>query len=245
MPGPALAFDPAAYRAVILDMDGVVTDTAEVHQAAWAATFDTFLDEYVGPDHPPFTRHDYLDHVDGKPRYDGVASFLGSRGIDLPYGSPDDPPSARTVCGVGNRKNEHFHAALEEHGVTRFEGTIRFVEHLREHGMGVAVISSSRNAHEVLARAGVHDLFDAHVTGVESAELGLSGKPEPDIFLEAARQLEAEPREVVVVEDAISGVQAGRRGEFAYVIGVDRDARAGLGDHGADLVVDDLGELVP
>lgn len=237
--------DVTSFDAVILDMDGVITDTAGVHEQAWKATFDEFLRRHVGPDAEEFTQADYHEYVDGKPRYDGVDSFLRSRGIELPHGTPDDPPDAPTVCGVGNRKNGMFLETLRDRGPERYETTVSFVEGLLARGVHVAAISSSANAHEVLERAEVHDLFEAIVSGVESRELGLTGKPAPDIFVEAARQVGAEPARSVVVEDAISGVEAGRAGDFGLVIGIDRHDTGELGRRGADVVVHDLGDLLP
>lgn len=243
--GTTPSSDLTSLDAFVFDMDGVITDTARVHEAAWKATFDQFLEEHVGPEAAPFTREDYLEYVDGKPRYDGVSSFLRSRGIELPYGDPSDPADAETVCGVGNRKNDGFQQVLREHGPERYESTVRFIEELRARGVHVAAISSSRNAHEVLARAHVEQLFDAVVTGVEAAGLGLAGKPDPAIFLEAAREISIDPERTAVVEDAISGVEAGRAGGFGLVIGIDRHGTGELADRGADIVVGDLSELLP
>lgn len=229
----------------VFDMDGVVTDTAGLHERAWKATFDDLLHEHVGPDAPPFTEEDYVEHVDGIPRYDGVAAFLASRGIDLPRGEPSDPPEADTVCGVGNRKNRRFLDLLAEEGPERYPSTIELIEHLRARGKGVAVISASRNAHEVLEQAGVHRWFQAFVTGKEARELGLPGKPAPDVFEEAARQLEVTPQQAVVYEDARSGVEAGRAGGFGMVVGIDRRGSGELAERGADVVVEDLDELLP
>ena len=196
------------------------------HAESWAALFNEYLATRPETQNP-FTEEDYLKYVDGKPRYDGVGSFLESRGIELPEGTPEDPPERETVCGLGNRKN------------------VRLVEELHRRGVPVAVITSSRNACEVLRSAAVDDLFGVKVDGNDSAKLGLAGKPMPDIFLEAARRLGVAPERTAVVEDALSGVEAGRRGEFGLVVRVDRGGQAAeLVANGADMVVSDLGELL-
>lgn len=233
--------------AVVFDLDGVITDTASVHKAAWKSLFDAFLEERaerVGDPFRPFRDEDYLTYVDGKAREDGVASFLASRGIDLPRGSPGDPPEAETVFGLGHRKDVSFRRRLAEDGVQAFPSSIALVEHLRERGTPTAIVSASRNCVPVLERAGALGLFDAKVDGVDAAELDLPGKPDPSIFLEAARRLGVQPEGTAVVEDAIAGVAAGRQGRFGLVIGVDRsgDPEA-LREAGADLVVGDLAEL--
>lgn len=230
--------------AVVFDMDGVITDTARTHAESWAEMFNEYLSAR-GEVVAPFTEDDYLEYVDGKPRYDGVRSFLESRGIDLPEGSPDDGPDEETVCGLGNRKNELFLEALQHGGADAFASSVRLVEELRDRGVEVAVITSSRNSDEVLASAGVADLFAVKVDGIVSAELSLAGKPEPDIFLEAARRLGVPAEHTAVIEDALAGVEAGRRGGFGVVIGVDRSGNAEeLVAGGADLVVSDLGQLM-
>lgn len=245
--------DPVSRRiwdleAVVFDMDGVVTDTARSHAVSWAEMFNDFLatrPESHGESLQPFTRDDYLTYIDGKPRYDGVRSFLESRGITLPEGSPEDPAEAETVCGLGNRKNEVFLQILRRGGAVPYPSTVQLIERLRKRGIATAVISSSRNAEEVLVSAGVRDLFPVKVDGVDSSELNLAGKPMPDIFLEAARRLGVPARQTAVVEDAVSGVEAGRRGGFGLVIGVDRaDHAEALAAGGADVVVADLGELI-
>lgn len=232
------------FEAVIFDMDGVVTDTASLHARAWAQMFDDYLRGRAaerGETFQPFRDDDYLRYVDGRPRYDGVAAFLASRGFDLPFGGPEDPPGRETVCGLGNRKNELFWQLLDEHGPRRYESTVRLLRALRRHDVRTAVISSSRNAPAVLEAAGVRDLFDAEVDGEEAGRLGLPGKPDPAVFLEAARRLRTVPRRAVVVEDALAGVQAGHAGGFGLVIGVDRAGHADeLAAAGADVVVDDL-----
>lgn len=231
-------------RAFILDLDGVLTDTARTHERAWTRTFDAFLQEHAGGDAEPFTSADYRRYVDGKPRYDGVQSFLESRGIELPYGNPDDPPGRETVCGLGNRKNRLFHELLEREGVERIEPSIEWVRGIRARGFPVAMVTSSRNGRRVLEASGIQDLFDACVDGVDGQELGLPGKPDPAYFLEAARRLGEDPRHAAVVEDAEAGVEAGRRGGFRVVIGV---AAEGEGDRlrraGADRVVENLSQL--
>jgi alpha,alpha-trehalase len=241
--GNEVVIDTSLCKAVIFDMDGVITDSVPAHRQAWQETFDAFLDE-IGSEAPRFEEADYLTYVDGKPRYDGVGDFLASRGIELPEGSPDDRPEAMTVCGVGNRKNERFLELLDEGGVEAYESTLDLIERLREDGVGVALITSSRNATEVLDSAGVDfDTFDAIVDGNVCLRLGLPGKPDPAIFHEAARRLEISPEMAVVVEDAVAGVAAGRAGGFG-VIGVDRgENRQALLAGGADVVVADLGEV--
>ncbi|GAB3921390.1 haloacid dehalogenase [Microlunatus endophyticus] len=231
------------YEAVLFDLDGVLTPTAEVHMRAWERMFNAYLDSRGGQ--PPYTEQDYFDYVDGKPRYDGVRSFLASRGIELPEGTPDDPPDVETVSGLGNRKNVEFSRVLETDGVQAFPGSIRLVDHLEKAGVKVAVVSSSRNARAVLAAAGILDRFPVIVDGNVAAERHLAGKPAPDTFLAAADDLEVLADRAVVVEDALSGVAAGRAGSFGLVVGVDRGAGADrLRESGADVVVADLGELV-
>ncbi len=231
-------------RAVIFDLDGVVTRTARVHAAAWKELFDAYLERRLGDDAEPFTDHDYREYVDGKPRYDGVADFLASRGIELERGDPSDSSDADTVCGLGNRKNGIFRRRLEEDGVEVFDTTVSLIRRLRARGVGTAVVSSSKNCALVLETAGLADLFDERVDGVTSEELGLDGKPAPDIFVEAARRLGVDPGDAAVVEDAEAGVAAGRAGGFGLVIGVDRADHAGdLRESGADIVVRDLEEI--
>lgn len=233
--------------AVIFDLDGVVTDTATVHAAAWKTLFDRFLvarPERADEDHRPFTPDDYLRFVDGKARHDGVAGFLGSRRIELEVGDPDDDADAETMHGLGNAKNRIFLDALAEQGVPVFATTVALVSQLRRCGVHTAVVSASENCASVLDAAGVAGLFDERVDGMDARSLGLPGKPDPALFLEAATRLGVEPAEAAVVEDAIAGVRAGRAGGFAVVIGIDRsgDGRA-LRDGGADLVVADLGAI--
>ena len=233
----------------VLDTDGVITRTADVHERAWAQLFDGFMseraDQFAGTaTGRPFTREDYLSHVDGRPRYDGVAAFLSSRGISLPVGSPEDGPDVATVCGLGNRKNAVFRERLAADGVRTYATTVDLVKEMRAARIGVAAVSASENQLTVLAAAGVTDLFDVRVDGVMARELGLAGKPDPALFLEAARRLDVEPARAVVVEDARSGVEAGRRGGFGWVVGVDRaDNATALAAAGADVVTSDLGDL--
>ena len=235
--------------AVVFDMDGVVTRTAVVHSAAWKRLFDAYLARRgarEAVDYAPFDADsDYRQYVDGKARYDGVASFLLSRGIKLPWGDPSDPSEAETVCGLGNSKNAYFRNEIEQHGVRPFETTVALVRQLQEHGFGTALISASRNAEFVLGAAGVGDLFAVTVDGLVAEELGLPGKPDPAVFIEAARRLGAVPARTAIVEDAIAGVEAGRRGKFALVIGVDRSGSdaPGLLENGAHVAVLDLAEV--
>jgi len=234
--------------AVIFDMDGVVTETATVHASAWKKLFDTYLEQRAaatGEAFVPFDKHDdYERYVDGKNRYDGVRSFLASRGITLPDGSPSDPPGSDTVCAMGNDKDTYFLADVRENGVRPYESTIRVIHDLRAKGVKTGLVSASRNAEEVLAGAGALDLFDTRVDGVVAAELNLPGKPDPATFLEAARRLGVDPARAAVVEDALSGVAAGHAGNFALVVGVARAGQsAALIEAGADVAVADMAEL--
>ncbi len=237
------------FDAVLFDLDGVLTATARLHAAAWKRMFDEYLAARAagrGERFEPFEiATDYKLHVDGKLRYDGVRSFLLSRGIDLPWGDPDDSPERETVCGLGNRKNELISELLETEGVDVYEESVAWVRQLRGRGLAIAVVSASKNCGRVLDAAGIADLFEIRVDGIVAAQLGLPGKPAPDTFLEGARRLGVDPRRAVIVEDAVSGVQAGRAGGFGLVIGVDRHGDpAALGAGGADVVVADLGELL-
>jgi beta-phosphoglucomutase family hydrolase len=235
---------PEGIHACLFDMDGVLTETATVHAAAWKEMFDAFLEGRDGQ--APFDEgSDYGRYVDGKPRYDGVRSFLQSRGIELPEGGPDDPPDAETVHGLGNRKNELVQKLIRERGVKVYDGSRRFVDAAREAGLQTAVVSSSANTREILDAAGIADRFATIVDGRDVADRGLKGKPAPDTFLEAAKKLGVEPKEAAVFEDALAGVEAGRAGHFGQVVGVDRVGQAdALREHGADVVVEDLSELL-
>ena len=239
---------PDTIRACLFDLDGVLTKTAVVPAAAWKEMFDEFLrrrSEQTGDPFVPFdSKADYDRYVDGKPRYDGVRSVLASRGIELPDGSPDDPPDADTVAGLGNRKNDLVLALLRRDGVQAYDGSVRYVEAVREAGLPCAVVSSSANTQEVLRAAGIERLFELRVDGLTAREENLEGKPAPDTFLAAARKLGVEPAAAAVFEDALAGVEAGRAGDFGFVVGVDRTGQAeALREHGADVVVQDLSEL--
>ncbi|MFN2366914.1 MAG: trehalose-phosphatase [Desulfurivibrionaceae bacterium] len=235
------------FEGILFDLDGVVTKTAKVHAASWKQLFDDYLEGRAGPDEKwrPFDLDsDYSAYVDGKPRYDGVESFLKSRGIALPFGNQDDPVDAETICGLGNKKNQIFNEHLQRHGVELYEIAVELIRLLKKNGFKTGVVSSSKNCRTVLKAAGIEELFDVRVDGVVSEQLGLNGKPAPDIFLEAARRLETPPARAIVLEDALSGVQAGRSGHFGCVIGVDRNGRAeALQKQGADIVVKVLSEL--
>ncbi|HWF24254.1 MAG TPA: beta-phosphoglucomutase family hydrolase [Solirubrobacteraceae bacterium] len=239
---------PDHIHACLFDLDGVLTQTAKVHAAAWKQMFDEYLHERAGRTGEPFRAFDpvadYDAYVDGKPRYDGVRSFLESRGIELPQGTPEDPPGAETIDGLGNRKNELVLKLIHEQGVQAYEGSVRYVRAARDAGVPRAVVSSSANARDVLHAAGIEDLFDAIIDGIVAEREGLRGKPAPDTFLAGARALKKEPRACAVFEDALAGVAAGRAGDFGFVVGVDRvGQRDALLAHGADIVVNDLAEL--
>jgi beta-phosphoglucomutase family hydrolase len=240
---------PDDIQACLFDLDGVLTKTAAVHAAAWTQMFDEFLRaraQATGGEFRPFDTHDdYDEYVDGKPREDGVRDFLASRGITLPPGSPDDPPDAQTVYGLGNRKNTLLLQRIEADGVEVYEGSVRYVEAAARAGLHRAVVSSSANTAQVLTVTGLEKYFEVRVDGVTVAQRHLRGKPAPDTFLDAARQLGVEPARAAVFEDALSGVAAGRAGHFGYVVGVDRVGQArALAEHGADRVVPDLAELL-
>ncbi|MGO1769447.1 MAG: HAD family hydrolase [Microbacterium sp.] len=236
--------DLASYDAVLFDLDGVITPTAAVHRHAWQTMFQQlFADRGITP---PYGEDDYFAHLDGKKRYDGVASLLASRGVALPWGDPSDAPGADTICGIGNRKNVVFSRILDEEGIAPYPGTIALLDRLSGTGTRVAVVSSSKNAEAVLRAAGVRDRFPVVMDGAVAERDHLPSKPAPDMFLEAARMSDADPARSVVVEDAISGVESGAAGRFALVVGVDRGAgRDALAAAGADVVVQDLAELVP
>jgi beta-phosphoglucomutase family hydrolase len=235
---------PDGMRACLFDLDGVLTQTAKVHAAAWKQMFDEYLRSRPGQ-FQEFTQHDYDQYVDGKRRQDGVRSFLGSRGIELPDGEPDDPPARETVAGLGNRKNELVLERIRDQGVQAYEGSVRYVNAVREAGLSRAVVSSSTNARDVLRAAGLADMFDTVIDGAVAEREHLNGKPAPDTFLAGARALGAEPSEAAVFEDALAGVEAGHAGDFGFVVGVDRVGQAEqLLEQGADIVVKDLAELL-
>jgi beta-phosphoglucomutase family hydrolase len=223
------------FGAVLFDLDGVITPTASIHEKAWAALFEPW----------GFTSADYLAYVDGRPRYDGVRTFLASRGVELPEGEPTDPPGDGTICALGNRKDEMFNAVLTREGIAPYPGSIAVMDHLDELAIPSAIVSSSKNARTVLRAADIEARFRAVVDGNTLVEEHLAGKPDPAMFLHAAQCLDVEPARAIVVEDAISGVAAGHAGHFGLVLGVDRGGnRQALAEAGADLVVDDLGETL-
>ncbi|WP_156687350.1 beta-phosphoglucomutase family hydrolase [Mycobacterium sp. Marseille-P9652] len=240
---------PEKVRACLFDLDGVLTDTASVHTKAWKAMFDAFLKDRAeknGDEFVPFDpAADYRQYVDGKPREDGVRSFLSSRGIELPDGSPDDPDDAETIYGLGNRKNEMFQKVLHDDGVEVFEGSRRYLEAVSEAGLGIAVVSSSANTRDILEVTGLERYVQQRVDGVTLRDEHIAGKPAPDSYLRGAELLGVGADAAAVFEDAISGVQAGRAGNFGFVVGVDRVGQADeLRDNGADVVVEDLAELL-
>ena len=240
---------PDGVKACLFDLDGVLTKTAKIHAAAWKQMFDDFLRaraEQRGDPFVPFDEvKDYERYVDGKPRYDGVASFLAARGIELDEGTPQDPPGAETIHGLGTRKNEIVLGMIERDGVETYEGSVEYVRAARRAHMAAAVVSSSSNAHQVLAAAGIEKLFDAVIDGRLADREHLHGKPAPDTYLAGARAVGSRPAEAAVFEDAIAGVEAGRAGNFGCVVGVDRLGQAeALKAHGADIVVADLGDLL-
>jgi beta-phosphoglucomutase family hydrolase len=240
---------PDGVNACLFDLDGVLTQTAKIHAAAWKQMFDAYLREGAaasGQEFVPFDPvADYDEYVDGKPRYEGVRSFLASRGIELPQGSPDDPPGAETIDGLGNRKNEIVLEMIRKDGVEPYEGSVRYVKAAREAGLRRAVVSSSTNCRDVLVAAGIEDLFEERIDGVVAERDHLAGKPHPDTFLAGARALGMAPGQAAVFEDALAGVEAGRAGDFGFVVGVDRVGQAeALRAHGADVVVRDLAELL-
>jgi beta-phosphoglucomutase family hydrolase len=237
------AADLLSADGVLLDLDGVITPTADLHMHAWREMFtELFAAHGVAS---PYTDDDYFEHLDGRKRYDGVASVLRSRGLELPWGDPADPPDAETVCGVGNRKNDVFFALLERDGMAAYPGSLAVLDRLEEGGVPMAVVSSSKNARAVLDAAGLTARFPVIVDGVVAEQDSLRSKPAPDMFLDAAERLGVDPARSVVVEDALSGVEAGAAGRFALVVGVDRGAGAeALRRAGADVVVGDLAELL-
>jgi len=237
------------YDAVLFDLDGVVTDTAGIHAACWKQMFDEYLQKRAsdkGETFRPFDlTTDYRLYVDGKPRFDGVRDFLSSRSIELPEGDADDHAEVETVCGLGNRKNDLVNQIIADVGVEPYEGTVRFINQLRRNGFKIAVVTSSQNCTTVLKAANLDDFFEVRVDGNTIDEQGLAGKPAPDTYLIAAKLLRVEPIRTVVIEDAISGVQAGVNGNFGLVIGIARKGNAEeLKHHGAQLVVEDLAELL-
>jgi beta-phosphoglucomutase family hydrolase len=240
---------PDNVRACLFDLDGVLTDTASVHRKAWKAMFDTYLRdraERTGEQFVPFDpATDYQMYVDGKKREDGVRSFLASRGIHLPEGSPDDGPATETVHGLGNRKNDLFHRTLRDEGVVVFKGSRRYLQAVNDAGLGVAVVSSSANTRDVLGMTGLDRYVQHRVDGVTMRNENIPGKPAPDSFLRAAQLLDVAPSEAAVFEDALAGVEAGRAGHFGLVVGVDRVGQSeALRRNGADVVVTDLAELL-
>jgi beta-phosphoglucomutase family hydrolase len=247
MPDAAALGLPLAIHACLFDLDGVLTETATVHAAAWKHTFDDLLRERAhGAEFVPFdVVRDYNLYVDGRPRADGTRAFLASRGIDLPEGGSADPAGAETIHGLGQRKNDLLQHLLRERGVERYEGSVRYVQAARLLGERTAVVSASTNCHAVLASAEIADLFDTVVDGVKAKAEHLAGKPAPDTYLTAARALGVAPAQAAVFEDALAGVEAGRAGHFGFVVGVDRtDQAAALREHGADRVVTDLAALL-
>jgi beta-phosphoglucomutase family hydrolase len=240
---------PDGITALLFDLDGVLTQTAKVHAAAWKQTFDEFLrarSEKTGEPFKEFDKHDDYDkYVDGLPRYDGVRNFLKSRGIELPQGTPDDPPDAQTIDGVGNRKNVLVLKLIKDQGVDAYPGSVKYVKAARDAGLRRAVVSSSANCKDVLEAAGIEALFEARIDGNTIDEQHLKGKPAPDTFLAGAKALGVEPSQAAVFEDALAGVEAGHAGHFGHVVGVDRVGQAdALRQHGADTVVQDLDELL-
>jgi beta-phosphoglucomutase family hydrolase len=240
---------PDGIRACLFDMDGVVTKTAVVHAAAWKEMFDDFLRQWSAKTGTPFVPfdsvHEYDEYVDGKPRMEGTRSFLESRGISLPEGSEDDPPGAPTIWGLSNKKNELVLEVLKRDGVEVYDGSRRYINAVRAAGLRTAIVSSSANTTAVLEAGGVKDLFDVQVDALVAKERGLHGKPAPDTYLEAARMLDVPAAQAAVFEDALAGVAAGHAGKFGCVVGVDRVGQAeALREHGADVVVQDLGELL-
>jgi beta-phosphoglucomutase family hydrolase len=239
---------PDDIQACLFDLDGVLTETQRVHAAAWKEMFDAYLRARAAGAHEPFVpfdERDYDRYVDGRPRYDGVRAFLRARAIELPDGDVDDAPSADTVHGLGNRKNEIVLRLIREQGVDAYPGSVRYLDAVRRAGLRCAVVSSSTNCRDVLAAVGMEARFDAVIDGVVAEREHLAGKPAPDTFLAGARALGHEPASAAVFEDALAGVQAGRAGHFGVVVGVDRAGQAHeLREHGADIVVADLSELL-
>ena len=231
----SVRIDWAGFDGVLFDLDGVITPTADVHERAWAELFHAY----------GYGQHDYLAHIDGRPRYDGVREFLRSRGVALPEGDPADPPGDQTVCAMGNRKNVEFNELLDREGIAPYPGSLAVLDLLDAAGVAQAIVSSSKNARRVLTAAGLGARFGVVVDGVTAAAERLAGKPQPDMFLRAAELLGIAPRQAIVVEDAVTGVAAGKHGAFGFVLGVDRGGNAeALAAHGADAVVGDLAETL-
>jgi beta-phosphoglucomutase family hydrolase len=236
---------PDGIRALLFDLDGVLTQTAKVHFKAWKQTFDEYLEKRDGSGFSEFTQDDYNEYVDGMPRYDGVRTFLKSRGILLPDGTPDDGPDVETIDGIGNRKNELVLHLIRTDGVQVYDGSVAYVRAAKKASLPRAVVSASANCKDVLESAGIADLFDARIDGIVATREHLRGKPHPDTFLAGAKVLGVEPAHATVFEDATAGVQAGHDGHFGFVVGVDRvNHAAALKQHGADIVVNDLSELM-
>ena len=240
---------PDGVRACLFDLDGVLTETAKVHAAAWKQMFDAYLKERAertGEPLEPFdAKDDYDEYVDGKPRYAGVRSFLAARGIELPDGSPDDPPDRETISGLGNRKNEIVLRMIRDDGVDPYPGSVRYLQAAVDAGLRRAVVSSSTNCRDVLEAAGIEQYLEERIDGIVAEREHLEGKPAPDTYLAGARALGVEPGEAAVFEDALAGVEAGRAGSFGFVVGVDRVGQAdALRAHGADTTVKDLAELL-
>jgi beta-phosphoglucomutase family hydrolase len=236
-----------AFDAVVFDLDGVITKTAKTHAAAWKKMFDEYLKEREKEHNEPFkefTQKDYLEYVDGKPRYKGVDSFLKSRGIELPWGNPDDEAGKETVCGLGNKKNDAFREVLKKDGAEVYPSTVELLKELKAAGVKLGVASSSKNCKAVLEVTALEKYFETRVDGVVSAKLGLNGKPEPDIFTTACEKMGISPENSIIVEDAVSGVQAGAKGNFGLTLGVAREGNSEeLRKNGADVVVEDLEEV--
>ncbi len=234
-----------SYKAVVFDLDGVITKTALVHAASWKIMFDVFLKEYSQENNTSFKefthKEDYLPYVDGKPRYQGVESFLLSRDVHIPFGQSNDDPAEKTVCGLGNRKNIVFREVLEKDGIEAYLSTVELIKALKKNNVHIGVASSSKNCEYVLKKAQLEHFFETRVDGVVSVELGLQGKPNADIFVRAAADMGVEPKDAIVVEDAVSGVQAGANGKFGLVIGLARENnKEELEAAGADNVIEDF-----
>ena len=240
---------PEKFDAVLFDLDGVITDSAKIHAACWKFTFDTFLKRHAnetGGEFVPFDIDtDYLLYVDGKPRYEGVRDFLASRNIELPEGTHDSPAHEQSICGIGNRKNELVNIAIQSNGVDFYDSSLEFVENIIKSGIKTAIVSSSQNCETILSSADILHLFPVRIDGRVALQMELQGKPSPDTFLEATSKLGVKPERAVVIEDAISGVQAAKNGNFGLIIGVARKENADeLIENGADIVVSDLGEFI-